>query len=154
MKNVLIIMSMLLSLGMFCTCTSDDILKGNVEVQEGDPDEITTTLYNKWVLVSYGNKSNEVLKEAKGYYYLITFHPDGTYSGMAYGNEMGGEFKLNGKEIRINRVNITKFKWEGSDPDQFFLEHLTDVYTYTITDMELRLYYSKDQYFKFRIKND
>ena len=30
MKNVLIIMSMLLSLGMFCTCTNDDILKGNV----------------------------------------------------------------------------------------------------------------------------
>lgn len=73
---------------------------------------------------------------------------------LVWHTEMRWEESLNGKEIRINRVNITKFKWEGSDPDQFFLEHLTDVYTYTITDVELRLYYSKDQYFKFRIKND
>jgi hypothetical protein len=96
-----------------------------------------------------------VLKEAKGYYYLITFHPDGTYSGKAYGNEMmGGEYKLNGKEIQINHAYITQLDFEGSDPDQFFLEHLTDVYTYTIADTELRLYYSKDQYFRFRINDN
>jgi heat shock protein HslJ len=106
------------------------------------------------VLVSYVNETGEVLKEAKGYYYLITFHPDGTYSGKAYGNEMGGKYKLNGKKIQINPGDITKIAVEGSDPDRFFLEHLADVYTYTITDMELRLYYSKDQYFKFRINND
>ena len=35
----------------------------------------------------------EVLKEAKGYYYLITFHSDGTYSGKAYGNEMVGTYE-------------------------------------------------------------
>jgi hypothetical protein len=67
---------------------------------------------------------------------------------------MGGKYKLNGKKIQINPGDITKIAVEGSDPDRFFLEHLADVYTYTITDMELRLYYSKDQYFKFRINND
>ena len=154
MKKVFVFLNMLLSLGMFSACSSDDSLNGNVEGQEGNFNEPTTTFYNQWVLVSYGNESNEALKEAEGYYYLITFHPDGTYSGKAYGNEMGGEYKLNGKEIHINRADITQVSWVGSDPDQFFLEHLTDVYTYTITDVELRLYYSKDQYFKFRIKND
>ena len=49
--------------------------------------------------------------------------------------------------------DITKFDYEGSDTDNFFLEHLADVYTYTITDTELKLFYSK-KYFKFRIKND
>ena len=140
MKKVFVILSMLLSLGMFSACSSDDAS--------------FTTLNNKWVLVSYVNETGEVLKEANGYYYLIIFHPDGTYSGKAYGNEMGGKYKLNGKKIQINPSDITKIAVEGSDPDRFFLEHLADVYTYTITDMELRLYYSKDQYFKFRINND
>ena len=140
MKKVLVMMSMLLSLGLFFACSSDD--------------DSFTTLYNNWVLVSYVNETCEVLKEAKGYYYLITFHPDGTYSGKAYGNEMGGKYKLNGKKIQINPGDITKIAVEGSDPDRFFLEHLADVYTYALTDTELWLYYSKDQYFKFRIKND
>ena len=140
MKKVLVMMSMLLSLGLFFACSSDD--------------DSFTTLYNNWVLVSYVNETGEVLKEAKGYYYLITFHPDGTYSGKAYGNEMGGKYKLNGKKIQINPGDITKIAVEGSDPDRFFLEHLADVYTYALTDTELWLYYSKDQYFKFRIKND
>lgn len=140
MKKVLVMMSMLLSLGLFFACSSDD--------------DSFTTLYNNWVLVSYVNETGEVLKEAKGYYYLITFHPDGTYSGKAYGNEMGGKYKLNGKKIQINPGDITKMDVEGSDPDRFFLEHLADVYTYALTDTELWLYYSKDQYFKFRIKND
>lgn len=140
MKKVLVMMSMLLSLGLFFACSSDD--------------DSFTTLYNNWVLVSYVNETGEVLKEAKGYYYLITFHPDGTYSGKAYGNEMGGKYKLNGKKIQINPGDITKMAVEGSDPDRFFLEHLADVYTYALTDTELWLYHSKDQYFKFRIKND
>ena len=140
MKTVFVIIGILLSFGMFYACSSDD--------------DSFTTLYNNWVLVSYVNETGEVLKEAKGYYYLITFHPDGTYSGKAYGNEMGGKYKLNGKKIQINPGDITKMDVEGSDPDRFFLEHLADVYTYALTDTELWLYYSKDQYFKFRIKND
>lgn len=117
-------------------------------------DEEVLSLYKTWILVSYGNESNEVLKEAEGYYYQITFRPDGTYSGRAYGNEMGGDYKCKGKEIQISHPCMTKFDYEGSDPDSFFHEHFADVYTYTVTDMELKLFYSKDQYFKFRIKND
>ena len=140
MKKVFVIMGMLLSLGIFCACSSDD--------------EPLSSLYNQWVLVSYVNETGEVIKEAKGYNYLIAFHPDGTYSGRAYGNEMGGGYKCKGKEIQISHPDITQLYVEGSDPDQFFLEHLADIYTYTITDTELRLYYAKDQYFKFRIKNE
>lgn len=142
MKKVFVILGILLSFGMFYACSSDD--------------DSFTTLYNNWVLVSYVNETGEVLKEAKGYYYLITFHPDGTYSGKAYGNEMWGEYALNSKRIQINRATafITQMQLVGADPDRFFLEHWADVYTYALTDTELWLYYSKDQYFKFRIKND
>jgi hypothetical protein len=66
---------------------------------------------------------------------------------------MWGEFSLMASGIKISHPGITKVDWEGSDPDQFFLQHLSDVSTSSITDTELRLYYSKDQYFKFRTKN-
>ena len=41
--------------------------------------------------------------------------------------------------------------YESSDPDEVYLTHLCDVSTYAINDRELRLYYSKDEYFKFRL---
>ena len=140
LKRVYFIMSSLLSLGLFCNCSSDD---------ENTP----SLLYNQWVMVSYVNDTGEVLKEANGYYYLITFHRDGTYSGRAYGNEIGGTYECIGNHLKFIDGNITKVYVVGSDPDKFFLEHLNDTYTYTITDKELRLYYSKDQYFKFRIND-
>ena len=139
-KYLFILMSVLLPLVLFSACSSDD--------------EPPTSLYDQWVLVSYVNETGEVQKEAQGYNYLIIFRPDGTYSGRAYGNAMGGGYKCKGKEIQINHPDITQLYVEGSDPDQFFLEHLADVYTYAITDTELRLYYAKDQYFRFRNKGN
>ena len=155
MKKVFLLMGVLLSLGLFYACSNTDDIANNSDGNiEGDGVSKTMSLCNTWVLVSYGNESNEVLKESKGYYYQITFHPDGTYSGLAYGNEMGGNYKCKGKEIQINLGDITQKDVVGSDSDQFYLEHLSDVSTYAVSDTELRLYYSKDQYFKFRIKND
>lgn len=141
MKKYLLFLMSALSLGLLSACNNDD---------ESTP----TLLYNQWVLVSYVNETGEVLKEAKGYYYLITFYPDGTYFGQAYGNEMGGEYTFIGNTIKISYPDITKRFVVGADQDEFFLEHLHDVYTYRISASELRLYYSKDQYFKFRIKEN
>ena len=135
----------------FVLCT---MLAGLLMTGCSSDDEDSASLYNTWVLVSYGDESNEVLKEVKGYYYQITFRPDGTYSGKAYGNDMWGDFSLMASGIKISHPGITKVDWEGSDPDKFFLQHLSDVSTSSITDTELRLYYSKDQYFKFRTKKD
>lgn len=139
MRKVLFVIVVLLSVGMFCACSNPD-------------DEAPLVLLNQWVLVSYGSESNEVLKEAKGYYYLITFHRDGTYSGKAYGNKIVGSYECIGNHFKFIDGNITQLDVVGADPDKFFLEHLYDVYTYTITETELRLYYSKDQYFKFRVQ--
>ena len=141
MKKVLLLTSTLLLLlagAMFVVSCSDD-------------DEVDPLLLNEWVLVSYGNESNEVLKEAKGYYYIMTFHSDGTYSGNIYGNKMGGEYSCNGNRITISNPKRTLFQMEGTDPDYFFLKHIDDVYSYKVTNTELRLYYSDNQYFKFRI---
>ncbi len=141
MKKVLLLTSTLLLLlagAMFVASCSDD-------------DEVDPLLLNEWVLVSYGNESNEVLKEAKGYYYIMTFHSDGTYSGNIYGNKMGGEYSCNGNRITISNPKRTLAQMEGTDPDYFFLKHIDDVYSYKVTNTELRLYYSDNQFFKFRI---
>ena len=108
---------------MLAGCSSDD------------NDTIESTLYYKtWKLVSYGNEST-----------------DGTYTGWAYGNQMGGEYNCTGHKIRLSHPYITKVYYESSDPDEFYLTHLCDVSTFEINARELRLYYSKDEYFKFRI---
>ena len=155
-KNLLLMMgaAMMLAFGI-SSCSSDNDTSENSDISNIEsPSMLSSLLYNTWVLVSYGNESNEVLKEVKGYYYQITFRPDGTYSGKAYGNDMWGDFSLMASGIKISHPGITKVDWEGSDPDQLFLQHLSDVSTSSITDTELRLYYSKDQYFKFRTKKD
>lgn len=127
---------------MLAGCSSSDDNDTNNE----------STLYKKtWKLVSYGNESNAILKEAKGFEYIIVFLPDGTYTGWAYGNHMEGKYNCTGHNISLSHPDITKVYDEGSDPDDFYLTHICDVSTYEINDRELRLYYSKDKYFKFRI---
>lgn len=128
------------------------LMLGAVGCSSDDDEDNKATLCNTWVLVSYGNESNEVLKEAEGYYYEITFLADNSYSGQAYYNKMWGEYNCSEKRITISRPFLTESLVEGFDPDKFFKEHLSDVSTYSVSDTELRLYYSKDEYFKFRIK--
>lgn len=126
-------------------CSSDDDLK-NRESQD------CYDLYKTWVLVSYGDNTVEIMKESEGYLYQICFHPDGTYSGYAYGNEMLGEYKSNGNNITISRPCMTKVNYDDADPDEFFMNNIQKVYTFNVTETELRLYYSGHSSFKFRVK--
>jgi hypothetical protein len=125
---------------LMVACSSDD--------DSQDP----TLLCKTWLLVSYGNESNEVLKEANGYYHIMTFNLDGTYSVDTDLNKGGGRYTCNGNRITISSPKVTQIYWEGSDPDHFFLGHIDDVYSYVVTNTELRLYYSDNEYFKFRVK--
>ena len=139
-KELLIVLGVLIASTCFMNCDNEDSV---------DP-----SLCKNWVLVSYTNETGEILKEAKGYSYHITFSMDGTYSGFAYGNDMWGEFSTNGNSIHISSPIMTKMLVVGSDPDMFFQEHLSDAYAYSITNEELRIYYLDNYYFKFRIKDN
>ena len=120
----------------------------------GESRSVNEELYHSWVLISYGNEQNEVMKESEGYYYLMTFHPDGRYTGQAYGNEMFGDYQCLGGEMILDWPIMTEVYYDNADPDDFFTNHLTDVSSYKIVNKELRLYFSGDQYFKFRLKDD
>ena len=113
-------------------------------------DDDYVPLCSTWVLVSYGNESNEVLKEANGYYYEITFQSDGRFTGRAAGSRIEGEYSCSvGHKMTIKLLFRVK---SSIDEDQFFVEHLFQVNRFSMADRELRLYYSKDEYFKFRVK--
>ena len=70
MKKYLFIMMSTMLIVLSAGCSSDDEDK---------------YLYNTWRLVSYGNESNEVLKEANGFFYQITFNSDGSFIGLIDG---------------------------------------------------------------------
>ena len=102
MKKYLLFVSFLFVLTLLGACDNDE-------------NQADVTLLNTWVLVSYGNESKEVLKEVEGYYYILTFNPNNTYSGWAYMNEIGGEYKCRGNKIEISYPDITKVYYEGTD---------------------------------------
>ena len=138
MKKLLLFVSCLFMLSLFWAC-SDDAEKSK--------------LYHDWVLVSYGNETNEVLKEAEGYIYTITFKSDGSFTGQAYGNKYFGDYKCKGNKIEINLHLIEQAYYVGTDQDYFYINNIEKASSSAVTDKELRLYYSADQYFKFR-KNE
>lgn len=157
MRKCLFFMMSLLGLNLLCACSSNSdethIVKDDSRyVNRPDSVEAIEPTFcdTKWVLVSYGNESNEVMKESKGFFYLLIFDSDGTYTGSAYSNEIWGKYNCIGDKFEIYSLGGTKVYDERADKDNFFLYHLEDVYTYSLTDKELRLYYSEDQYFKFR----
>ena len=131
------------------SCSSED----DAEKREFPPQNISL-LFNSWKLVSYGNESKSVSKEAEKFPYILTFDFYGHIYGTAYGNTVWGGFGCSkGSDIRLYLVS-TKVDVVGADPDKFFDSHILDVYAYTATEEELRLYYSDDEYFKFRVLNE
>ena len=130
------------------SCSSED----DAEKREFPPQNISL-LHNSWKLVSYGNESKSVSKEAEKFPYILTFDANGHIYGTAYGNSVYGGYGCKGSNILLTYWT-TKVDVEGSDPDKFFGSHIRDVYAYTATEEELRLYYSDDEYFKFRVLNE
>ena len=75
MKKVFLFMLLMLSLGMFSACSDTDDIANSSDGNVGEGVS-KTALCNTWVLVSYGNESNEVLKEAKGLFFPLTSTAD------------------------------------------------------------------------------
>ena len=54
MKRVLFVISVLLSLGMFCACSSDDVTWGNLDDDQSNQE----ALCNTWQLIGYGSETH------------------------------------------------------------------------------------------------
>lgn len=96
----------------FVLCT---MLAGLLMTGCSSDDEDSASLYNTWVLVSYGNESNEVLKEANGYSYVITHSPMYTDSDIVCSDADGDGYYFWGLGHESKPVNCPA--WVPDEPD-------------------------------------
>ena len=151
MKRVLFVISVLLSLGMFCACSSDDFL-GDDANQEG--------LCNTWQLIGYGSETKfhkiaeEYRKKSDTYgsrFYLI-FKSDGTLAGRDAVNQIYGNYTCNGSIIIIGEVIGTEIYDKEKDSLEFQWRLLdTTHYLINKDGKKLRLYYSDKEFLYFEL---
>lgn len=160
MKRVLFVISVLLSLGMFCACSSDDfpgddVTWGNIDDYQSDQEK----LCNTWQLIGYGSESNfhkiaeEYRKESETYgsrFYLI-FKSDGTLEGRDAVNQIDGNYTCNGGNIIIEVASSLVGDKEKDSRE--FTSRLLDATHYLINKdgKKLRLYYSDKEFLYFEL---
>ena len=144
MKKIIVIMGMLLSLGLFSACSSDE----DVQSEEST----AQALYGKWQVLGYGSDDNFTAKENNwtGHPFLI-FKEDGSFEGWIDNDLVGTyTFKENG-EFTITRCGGTKVL--STNPHIVYMEEQVwgkKIKSYKLLDNELRLFYSESEYLLFR----
>ena len=142
MKKYLYILMSVMLMVMSAGCSSDDI----------DP-----KLCHEWQLSGYGSDQDFHVRDGQ-YNWIntrITFHSDGTYNSRANNNIGSGKYVCKENQLLLTDYCATKVATDN--PTDWFIEetlfHNRTVFRdYIVSGSELRIYYDKDQYFKFNIK--
>ena len=161
MKRVLFVISVLLSLGMFCACSSDDFLGDDVTWGNLDDDQSNQEgLCNAWQLIGYGSETKfhkiaeEYRKKSETYgsrFYLI-FKSDGTLAGRDAVNQIYGNYTCNGSIIIIGEVIGTEIYDKEKDSLEFQWRLLEATHYLINKDgKKLRLYYSDKEFLYFEL---
>ena len=136
-KKLVLLMSMLLSFGQFCSCSSDN------------DEEVHLDLYGSWSIIGYGNDlefhtGDNIVNTSK-----LTFNPDGTFNGVIFPNDVFGKYECDGNNFSFTEIFSTKLG--AVDPELKYIDYqLRIVKKYRIlSGSELRLYYEEDNYIKF-----
>lgn len=120
-------------------------------------DEIDPKLCHEWQLSGYGSDQDFHVHDGQ-YNWIntrITFHSDGTYNSRANNNIGSGKYVCKENQLLLTDYCATKVATDN--PTDWFIEetlfHNRTVFRdYIVSGSELRIYYDKDQYFKFNIK--
>ncbi len=121
---------------------------------EKDEDKILSELIGTWKLVGFGNTANKTLREAEPKEcekcYIITFLSDRTITGHTSTNEIGGEYRIKGRNLNFLRLGGTKV---GEYPDGYiYVEAIEKVHRFEIVSKQLKLYYDDTYYLLFKKK--
>jgi heat shock protein HslJ len=160
MKRVLFVISVLLSLGMFCACSSDDeiddVTWGNLDDNQSNQEG----LCNAWQLIGYGSETHfhkiaeEYRKKSETYgsrFYLI-FNSNGTLTGRDAVNQRYGNYTCNGSIIIIGEVIGTEIYDKEKDSLEFQWRLLEATHYLINKDgKKLRLYYSDKEFLYFEL---
>ena len=154
-KKLVLMMSVLFSLGLFCACSNDDDTWGSQDQYQPNQGE----LCKAWQLIGYGSEGNfhMIAEEYRqksdtfGYRFYLVFNSDGTITGRESINSIYGDYTCLGSQIKIGEVWTTLiYDPKGSDESEAFLNHLRAAKSYGIKDSQrLRIYYSDNEFLYF-----
>ena len=134
-KKVFLFLSLLLWLGVFSACSSDD--------------DMLSSLCGTWSIIGYGNDQDFHTGDNIVNTTRLTFYSDGTFDGNIFPNKVSGKYKCD--ENNFSFIEIFATQLGAVDPDLQFIDiHIRGVNNYKImSGSELRLYYDGDNYIKF-----
>ncbi|GHT03420.1 hypothetical protein AGMMS49525_08460 [Bacteroidia bacterium] len=82
--------------------------------------------------------------------FRIYFNTDKTFDGKAFANSFTGTYELGLSTIRITPTMVTKILSKYEDSESLYIDNLTEIQSFSVTDNELRLYYKKQNYLLFK----
>ena len=144
MKKVFVMMGMLLSLGLFSACSSDE----DVQSEEST----AQALYGKWQVLGYGSDDNFTAKENNWTEHcFLILKEDGSLEGWIDNDFVGSyTYKENGE---FSVTNCRGSKVLSTNLHIVFMEEQVcnrKIKAYKLLDNELRLFYSESEYLLFR----
>lgn len=125
---------------------------------DGGNNPTTTKLSGtKWTLVGFYDVEKDSLKEAEPkdeQCYNLSFDTDTTISGTSSTNKIWGAYKANYELSTIQITNLGGTEINELFDGQLYMESLWQVNFFTITNKELKLYYSdKKNYLLYNQKD-
>jgi heat shock protein HslJ len=115
--------------------------------------ENTAGLQRTWRFTGFVDAIADTMKIAEPQgpqCYILTFNEDSTFNGSTSTNQIAGKFKISDQAngFRITQFGGTKIN-ELQDGERY-VEAILDTYSYSLTKNELRLFYGKDFYLRFK----
>ncbi|MDR0829471.1 MAG: hypothetical protein LBN95_05090 [Prevotellaceae bacterium] len=145
MKNIYKILIPAFSLVLIFTLMSfSGCEKKNPPLQQSN-------ICNKWKLISFVNGAETIAPDPNGQNnFWIEFLPDSTMTGVSSTNQMYGNFQIgDNNEIQIAIHTMTEINELGNGI--LFVDNLLRVSLFTVTESELKLYYSENGYLLFNL---
>lgn len=143
-KYIRFLLTALLFLPVFWTsCQKEDLFTPDVQSLIGGTWQLTE-------FVNTGtNKSQVVSLPAGSDSYQITFRKDSTWFGTSSSNHLSGKYSIVGARRLIKLSEITTTRMPESGYGNQYIQSLSEVSEYEVTDKELRLYYTKEKYLRY-----
>jgi hypothetical protein len=107
---------------------------------------------NKWKLVKFVNVSEDTTKDpepSSEHCYWIIFNNDSTLLGKSSTNDLYGNYQINTQTSTIQIYPVGGTKRNELFDGRFYMECLSSVCSFEVTDTYLKLFYNKTDYLLF-----
>lgn len=125
---------------------------GGIGCEKEKEEQAPAELYGTCKLTGFGNTADNTLREAEPKEcekcYTMTFLKDGTITGHTSTNEIGGEYRIKGRNLNFMELGGTKINelFDGRN----YVEALYKVNRFEINSKQLKLYYGDTDYLLFK----